>query len=119
MYFFRSDISWSVREISKVKKKGILSVKEMATRTTRTFRIEEKTRRVSWMNGTHSDNKQYLELDVVYRRGGDHAVERSKAMLIANLFAVQLKLRLTHFTVHIQSYHSLMRDAEKTKHTSV
>lgn len=40
------------------------------------------------MNDTHSDNKQYLELDVVYRWGGDHAVEGSKAMLIANLLAV-------------------------------
>lgn len=55
---------------------------------------------------------QYLELDVVYRWGGDHTVEGGEAMLIANLLAVQLKLRLTHLPVHIQSHHSLMREAE-------
>lgn len=55
----------------------------------------------------------YLELDVVHRWGGDHAVEGGEAMLVANLLAVQLKLRLTHLPVHIQSYHSLRRERER------
>lgn len=55
---------------------------------------------------------QYLKLDVVHRWGGDHTVEGGEAMLIANLLAVQLKLRLTHLPVHIQSHHSLRRETE-------
>lgn len=55
---------------------------------------------------------QYLELDVVHRWRRDHAVEGGEAMLIANLLAVQLKLRLAHLPVHIQSYHSLRRETE-------
>lgn len=53
---------------------------------------------------------QYLKLYVVHRRGSDHAVERSKAMLIANLLAVQFKLGPSHLSIHIQSHHSLPTD---------
>lgn len=55
----------------------------------------------------------YLKLDVVHRWGGDHTVEGGKAMLIANLLAVQFKLRFAHLPIHIQSYHSLKREAGK------
>ena len=55
----------------------------------------------------------YLELDVVHWRRRDHAVEGGKAMLVANLLTVQLKLRLPYFPVHIQSYHRLNGDRRK------
>lgn len=57
--------------------------------------------------GEEREWKPYLKLDVVYRWGGDHTVERGESMLIANLLAVQLKLRLMHLSVHVQSDHGL------------
>lgn len=61
-------------------------------------------------------HKQYLELDVVHRWRGDHTIEGGKAMLIADLLAVQLKLRLSHLPIHIESYHGLKR--EKGRYTN-
>lgn len=49
----------------------------------------------------------YLKLDVVYGWRRDDAVEGSETMLVANLLAVQLKLRLTDLPIHIQRYHRL------------
>lgn len=55
---------------------------------------------------------RYLKLDVVYRRRRDDAVEGSEAVLVADLLAVQLELRLTHLPVHIQRYHRLKGSRE-------
>lgn len=60
------------------------------------------------------EKQQYLELDVVHRGRGDHAVERSEPMLVANLLTVQFELRLTHLSVHVQSDHGLTKKQETT-----
>lgn len=49
----------------------------------------------------------HLELDVVYWRRRDHAVEGCETMLVAHLLTVQLKLRLSDLSVHIQRNHRL------------
>ena len=49
----------------------------------------------------------------MHRWGGDHTVERGEAMLVANLLAVELKLRLRHLSIHIQSYHRLGRERQR------
>lgn len=77
---------------------------EIRKRPANKERVGESTK---IMFGPH---RQYLELDVVHRWRGHHAVEGGEAMLVANLLAVQLELRLTHLPVHIQSDHSLRRD---------
>lgn len=93
----REQRKWSANETKRAKKKE-----------------KKETRRKDKNKGTEIVESllQYLKLDVVHRWGGDHTVEGGEAMLIANLLAVQLKLRLTHLPVHIQSHHSLRRETE-------
>lgn len=52
---------------------------------------------------------RYLKLDVVHWRGRHHAVEGGETVLVANLLAVQLKLRLPDLSVHVQGDHRLQR----------
>lgn len=55
---------------------------------------------------------EYLKLNVVHGGRRDHAVERSEAVLIADLLAVQFKLGPSHLSVHIQSHHGLQTDRD-------
>jgi len=116
LYFFRSDISWrgqegqSQRESRKNQrrlKKGNYLKQEGDGNVMRGKKGGGGKR---FKGGR--PHQQYLELDIVHRWGRDHAVEGSEAMLVANLLAVQLKLRLLHLPVHIQSHHRLRRDVE-------
>ena len=56
-----------------------------------------------------TEEENNLKLDVVHWRGGHHAVEGGEAVFVADLLTVQLKLRLAHFPVHVQSHERLKK----------